>query len=154
MRSRLGRKDAQYLRKRFGQLEPLPVALKHVWREPRTADWYELMKAVSIAYNGGNGWINDEKAWEVMMKGKSADFSQEAYDQAHQLSQIDQAIPPADKTSPPPGQQLMTLDLTPPDTSAPPGQQQQATEIQWRTKIHSDGHPYRFPIKPKPKQAL
>jgi len=146
---KIGSQYRLYKNPRFRGAE-LPVSLKHVWREPRTADWYELLKSVSIAYNGGAGWISTEKAWEVMMKGKSADFSQEAYDQAHQLSIIDQPIPPAQPVTPPTTQDEnpMTLEVTPPPKDNP-----QATDYRWVTKLHEDGHSYRFPIKHKKGEA-
>jgi hypothetical protein len=96
IRSQLGRKEARYLRRRFGQQEPLPVKLNHVWRETRTADWFELFKAVSLAYNGGTGWVSTEKAYEVMSKGKSTDFSEDAYEKANKINQIDQVVPLSD----------------------------------------------------------
>jgi hypothetical protein len=77
----------------------LPVKLNHVWRETRTADWFELFKAVSLAYNGGTGWVSTEKAYEVMSKGKSTDFSKDAYEEAFKINQIDQPVPLADQTT-------------------------------------------------------
>jgi len=103
LQSQLGKKQAMaaFLKLlRRGQKVQLPVKLNHVWRETRTADWLELFRSVTQAYNGGMGWISTEKAYEIMTKGKSADFSQDAYDKAQKLSMMDQPVPLAQDQTP------------------------------------------------------
>ncbi|MEM3017949.1 MAG: hypothetical protein QXO25_03615, partial [Candidatus Bathyarchaeia archaeon] len=52
----------------------LPVLVKHRWRQIRTADWFELIKAVSQAYEGGMGWADRRKIYEIMRDGTAASF--------------------------------------------------------------------------------
>ncbi|MEM3381429.1 MAG: phage portal protein [Candidatus Bathyarchaeia archaeon] len=52
----------------------LPVTVKHRWRQIRTADWFELVRAVSQAYDGGKGWADRKKIYEIMRDGTAAGF--------------------------------------------------------------------------------
>jgi len=54
--------------------KPFPVAVKHEWRQIRTADWYEMIRAIALAYNGGNGYVDQTKAYEMMQKGQATQF--------------------------------------------------------------------------------
>jgi hypothetical protein len=51
-----------------------PIAVKHQWRQIRTADWYEMIKAIALAYNGGNGFADQKKSYEMMQKGQATAF--------------------------------------------------------------------------------
>ncbi|MBS7627070.1 phage portal protein [Candidatus Bathyarchaeota archaeon] len=51
-----------------------PVTVKHIWRQIRTADWFELVRAVSQAYDGGKGWVDRKKIYEMMRDGTAARF--------------------------------------------------------------------------------
>lgn len=53
---------------------PFPVAVKHEWRQIRTADWYEMIRSVALAYNGGSGYADQEKCYEMMQKGQATQF--------------------------------------------------------------------------------
>jgi len=98
IQTRIARKEAKLLRPvRYGQKIKLPIRLLHVWRETRTADWFELFRVVTIGNNGNTGWISEEKAYEIMTKGKSTDFSQEAYERSKQISIIDMPVPQGEK---------------------------------------------------------
>jgi hypothetical protein len=54
--------------------KPFPVAVKHEWRQIRTADWYELIRAVAAAYDSGNGYVDKSKAYEMVQKGQATHF--------------------------------------------------------------------------------
>jgi len=53
-------------------LETLPAHVSHNWNEIRTTDWFQLITSVSAAY--GAGWIDQEKAFEMMHDGQKTDF--------------------------------------------------------------------------------
>jgi hypothetical protein len=61
-----------YLKTPNGQ-DP-PVRVRHRWREIRTTDFFALLTAVSVAYDGGLGFVNLEKAYEIMRDGPSSTF--------------------------------------------------------------------------------
>lgn len=50
------------------------VRVRHRWREIRTSDFFALITAVATAYDGGLGYIDKEKAYELMRDGPSARF--------------------------------------------------------------------------------
>lgn len=52
---------------------PLPVVVKHPWRQIRTADWFELIKAATEAYGSGLGWATLEKTYEILRNGTATD---------------------------------------------------------------------------------
>jgi hypothetical protein len=52
----------------------LPVVVKHRWRQIRTADWFELVRAASQAYDGGKGWVDRKKIYEMMRDGTATRF--------------------------------------------------------------------------------
>jgi hypothetical protein len=53
--------------------ERLPCHVRHKWHEIRTTDWFQLIISVSTAYNAG--WIDQEKAYEMMYEGQGTDFN-------------------------------------------------------------------------------
>jgi hypothetical protein len=53
---------------------PLPIAVKHVWRQIRTSDIYEMVHAAAEMYAQGSGFANQEKAYEFMQKGLAVDW--------------------------------------------------------------------------------
>jgi len=57
--------------------QPLPVLVKHRWKEIRTADWFQLFETVADAYAEGTGFIDRKKATEIMRDGKSTSFNPE-----------------------------------------------------------------------------
>jgi len=52
----------------------LPVLIKHRWRQIRTADWFELIKAASQAYGTGVGWADRKKIYEMLRDGTDTHF--------------------------------------------------------------------------------
>ena len=57
--------------------DELPVRAVHRWRQIRTADWFELVNAVSRAYMGGAGFIDRAKAYEMLRDGTATSFDPE-----------------------------------------------------------------------------
>lgn len=57
--------------------QPLPVLVKHRWREIRTSDWFELIRAIAEAYANGQGFIDQVKAYELARDGTAAHFDPE-----------------------------------------------------------------------------
>jgi hypothetical protein len=53
---------------------PLPIMVKHQWRQIRTADWFEQVRAAAAAYNGGMGFADKKKCYEMMQKGQATQF--------------------------------------------------------------------------------
>ena len=53
----------------------LPVLVKHRWRQIRTADWFELIKAATEAYDNGLGWATLEKTYEILRDGTATTFN-------------------------------------------------------------------------------
>jgi hypothetical protein len=56
------------------QDEPLPLRITHRWKELRTTDFFDLMDAISKGFAQGTGWLNTEKAYELMRDGPSTKF--------------------------------------------------------------------------------
>jgi hypothetical protein len=52
----------------------LPIRAVHRWRQIRTADWFELIEAVSRAYGMGAGFIDRAKAYEILRDGPATSF--------------------------------------------------------------------------------
>ncbi len=53
---------------------PLPVAVRHKWREIRTTDWFQLIVAVTNAYAQGMGFVDQKKAYEMLRDGQATKF--------------------------------------------------------------------------------
>jgi len=54
--------------------DPFPVRARLRPRQIRTSDMLEWIKVVAAAYNGGNGFIDELKAYEMMQKGTATPF--------------------------------------------------------------------------------
>jgi hypothetical protein len=61
-----------YLKVPEGQ--ELTVRVRHRWREIRTTDFFALITAIAAAYDGGLGFINQQKAYELMRDGPGTLF--------------------------------------------------------------------------------
>ena len=51
-----------------------PVRVRHRWREIRTTDFFQLLTAAAAAYDGGLGFIDQAKAYELIRDGPGAKF--------------------------------------------------------------------------------
>jgi hypothetical protein len=60
--------------KKIPEGQELDVRVRHRWREIRTSDFYQLVTAAAAAYDGGLGFVDREKAYELMRDGPRAKF--------------------------------------------------------------------------------
>lgn len=67
---------------KLGPNERLPIRVTHSWREIRTADWFELLRAASEAYGQGMGAIGQKKFYEIMQKGQRTTFDPKELEEA------------------------------------------------------------------------
>lgn len=56
------------------QDQELPFRVVHQWRELRTTDFFDLMDTISRGFAQGTGWLDQEKAYELMRDGPSTKF--------------------------------------------------------------------------------
>jgi hypothetical protein len=56
------------------QDQELPFRVVHHWRELRTTDFFDLMDTITRGFAQGAGWINEEKAYELMRDGPATKF--------------------------------------------------------------------------------
>jgi len=54
--------------------KPLPICVKHVWRQIRTSDTYDMIHAAAEMFAQGSGFGDQEKAYEFMQKGGATDW--------------------------------------------------------------------------------
>jgi hypothetical protein len=70
--------------------EDLPVHVRHKWHEIRTSDWFQLIASISTAYQAG--WVDQEKAYEMMYNGPKADFDPDQL--RDEQGNVKQKLPP------------------------------------------------------------
>jgi len=83
----------------------MPVKVKHKWNAVNTSDFTELFRALSLAYDKGQGWLTRAKSWEL---AGLPDFEEE-------VTQQEELIPP----TMPPNQISTTTNKTPVPRKAP-----------------------------------
>jgi hypothetical protein len=54
--------------------DPFPIAVKHVWRQIRTSDIYEMVHAAAEMFAQGSGFGDREKVYEFMQKGLATNW--------------------------------------------------------------------------------
>ena len=70
--------------------EKLPCHIRHKWHEIRTTDWFQLVASVSTAYQAG--WVDQEKAFEMMYEGPKSDFN--PTNMKDETGRFEQKLPP------------------------------------------------------------
>jgi hypothetical protein len=71
--------------------DKLPCHLRHKWHEIRTTDWFQLIASVSTAYQAG--WVDQEKAFEMMYNGPKTDFDPDQF-KDEKTGEFKEQLPP------------------------------------------------------------